>query len=480
MKHQLIVIFEHKWVARWVANMLIEYSKDNNVEVKVLIKNRRKKGSFFPFMFFPKSIKKVFEPVDLTTLFPVVSEINGTPFVAMDSQKHQNSILEITKDTNGVSVQRGNKIIASGISGLWFFWLYFLAQARPLVLNELGREKCYQAFFQVRSYTLGKNTGFLRHNLERVFDYLIYGQPHRLCLAQLSDIEGGAFLKVLKFPFWDFFQKFRENYLVPRWRLIIMTVESLKLMKRVRGEVISPPKGVEWADPMLVDAGDNLYLFIEEEVNEKGHISVTTLDRNTLKPLENPSVVLNLSTHLSYPFVFSEKGQWYMIPENSEGNNLTIYRALHFPDVWEPFRTVFENEKWVDTTPFYHNNKWWIFSVKKPKAYASSYQDLYLFYTDDIIQGKWVAHPQNPVVSDIRHARPAGPLFNFNGKLYRPTQNCLHKYGGGMKLCRVDILSEYEYSESVEGEFLFPWYSKLSSFHTVAVNNDRLMGDCYY
>jgi hypothetical protein len=206
---------------------------------------------------------------------------------------------------------------------------------------------------------------------------------------------------------------------------------------------------------------------------------VTEIDRDTLQMKAPPAKVLNRATHLSYPFVFKVENHWYMLPENSSANEVCIYKADQFPLKWSRFRKVFNNQKWVDLTPFYHQQKWWIFGVKKETSYASSYQDLYLFYCDNLLVDEWVPHPQNPVVSDVRHARPAGPLFFENGKLMRPAQNCYDRYGGGLVLCEVTQLSETQYAEQVGGQFQFPGNRKVSSFHTMGIYENWILGDCF-
>ncbi|MDK2840859.1 MAG: hypothetical protein PWQ17_364 [Anaerophaga sp.] len=481
MKKRLFIAVENRYVARWVADMLKDFSSGNEVEINLLITKQQKTGSRVLDRFLPPKLRKIFSKVDITGLFPVVSGDNSFPFLGMVS--HQ--LRKLIPDTGNfpskrLFLEKGNKISAGGYEGAWFFLWHFLALSSPLVIKDEDANCSYHAFFQVGSYSFEKNSGFLRFNIEKLLNQLIFAGSHGLPKAKSSDIQRGKLLKILKYPFWKFFQKYRERFLAPRWRLITMDIEALNEMKRINSKVISPPVGLEWADPMLADSNEGLFLFIEEEVNDKGHISVVRLNRETLSFTEAPQKIIEKPTHLSYPFVFRVGSDWYMIPESSEERKMTIYKSLQFPLVWVPVRNVFENEQWVDTTPFFHDGKWWIFSVKKRVDYASSYQDLFLFYSNDIINGEWHSHPKNPVVSDVRHARPAGAVFSYRGKLFRPAQNCLHKYGGSLMLCEIIRLTDDDYEEQICGEFLFPWYSKLSSFHTIAVYNDRLMGDCYY
>ena len=56
----------------------------------------------------------------------------------------------------------------------------------------------------------------------------------------------------------------------------------------------------------------------------------------------------------------------------------------------------------------------------------------------------------NPVVNDVRTARPAGHIFSQNGNLIRPSQDCSVRYGYALNFNRITKLSETEYEEIPE------------------------------
>ena len=70
-----------------------------------------------------------------------------------------------------------------------------------------------------------------------------------------------------------------------------------------------------------------------------------------------------------------------------------------------------------------------MFTNIKENEGASSFDELFLFYADELLTNHWKPHPKNPVVSDVKSARPAGSLFFYNNKLYRPSQDCSFRYG---------------------------------------------------
>ena len=82
------------------------------------------------------------------------------------------------------------------------------------------------------------------------------------------------------------------------------------------------------ADPFLFVKDDTLYLFFEKVyagIREWGRIAMTkTTD---FIHWTEPVDVLSLSYHLSFPFVFEDNGEVYMIPESNEADAVCLYRA---------------------------------------------------------------------------------------------------------------------------------------------------------
>ena len=46
----------------------------------------------------------------------------------------------------------------------------------------------------------------------------------------------------------------------------------------------------------------------------------------------------------------------------------------------------------------------------------------FLFYSDDPTSTEWNPHPKNPIISDVRNARPGGHIFEYKNKILRPAQ----------------------------------------------------------
>ena len=98
-----------------------------------------------------------------------------------------------------------------------------------------------------------------------------------------------------------------------------------------------------------------------------------------------------------------------------------------------------------DETLFPRNNTQWIFVNVKEIAGASIWDELCLFYAIQPLATKCSPQPMNPIVSDVRYARSFGRLFVESGELYRPSQNCFHRYRYGLNVNRILKLTPMNY-----------------------------------
>jgi hypothetical protein len=266
------------------------------------------------------------------------------------------------------------------------------------------------------------------------------------------------------------------------WQLLYNINDASGLYSSEYGNFrkLSSPGEVFWADPFVIAEGEGYCIFVEEFIYRKNraHISVLKLDKegnflDSLKIIERPY-------HMSYPFVFKTDNTYYMIPETSKNRTIELFKCNRFPDKWEFERNIMENISAVDTTLFQYNNKWWLFTAIDQTANISGCSaELFLFFTDDILSGKWESHPLNPVVSDIRTARPAGKIFIQDGKICRPSQNCAGRYGVGFNINQITKLTENEYEESVINDVKPLWDRQLRGTHTLNFDKDFTVIDAY-
>ncbi len=209
----------------------------------------------------------------------------------------------------------------------------------------------------------------------------------------------------------------------------------------------TPSPHTYWADPFPFRHEGMLYVFVEEydQLSGKGHIAAQPFDQRG--PSGEAVRVLETDHHLSYPFVFAHEGNVYLMPESSDSGTIDIYRCLRFPDQWTRACTLFEGLYAVDSTLFYREGIWWLFTCLAPHPQSPARSELFLYYADSPLADNWTPHPLNPIVSDVRCARPAGRIAEFAGCLLRPAQDCSHRYGYGLRLMEIVEWDTQRYAE---------------------------------
>jgi len=269
------------------------------------------------------------------------------------------------------------------------------------------------------------------------------------------------------------------QFVQQQWMLMYDLQDQFSTSFR-RFKKIFPPKDRFWADPHVVVKDDTYFIFIEEYLykKKKGHISLIEMQQSGT--YSDPVIVLDEPFHLSYPHVFDHNGIWYMIPETSQANSINLYRCTDFPTEWKYQTTLMDSVNAVDSTLLYHNNTWWLFTnISEPEG-TFNYNELFLFYSDDLLSHTWNSHPMNPVLSDVKRARSAGKIVEQNGVLYRPSQCGIPTYGYGIKLNEIVALTKNDYLER-EIAFIEPhWDKKLQGVHTLCHENRLTMIDGYY
>ncbi len=242
-------------------------------------------------------------------------------------------------------------------------------------------------------------------------------------------------------------------------------------------EVIRAPRGRFWADPFLLEDGSATHVFFEDVgyADKKGVISHLRIDADGTRSPQ--TVVLEREYHLSYPFVFRWQDQVFMIPETAKNRTIELYRATAFPLRWELERVLFEDVYAVDATLLEHAGRFWLFVNMSPSGGAVD-DELFLFFADSPL-GPWQPHPMNPIVSDVRSARPAGRPFMHGQEIVRPSQDGSGRYGNAILLNRIETLSETAYRETCLARIEPDWHPRCVGTHTINRGEDHEVIDGY-
>ncbi len=230
------------------------------------------------------------------------------------------------------------------------------------------------------------------------------------------------------------------------------------------------PTGREWADPFPLRTPTSDLVFLEEYVRatHRGRLAVVQLD-DSERGWRSVDTILDLPTHLSYPFVFEWAGTWYLLPEQAGTGTLQLYIAETFPTVWR-WHSVALDRPAADATIVMIDQRWWMFTAITPLGGLTA-DELHLFHATTPL-GPWEPHAQNPVVSDVRTARPAGRVYQQDGVWYRVAQDGAVGYGHSIAIVRIDRLDLDGYLETVVDLIRPDWAPRLMGTHTINSDGD--------
>jgi hypothetical protein len=209
--------------------------------------------------------------------------------------------------------------------------------------------------------------------------------------------------------------------------------------------LIAPPAGRFYADPFLFQREGRRFIFFEDYDWSCGRAAICYVELDESGGHCSPRPALEQDCHLSYPFVFEDGDAVYMLPETASRGTIELYRAVRFPDEWTLDRVLMRDVSATDATLLRHDGRLWLFTAMAVDGGRPA-DELFLFSSDSL-QGEWEPHPMNPVVSDVRRARPAGRIFMRDGQLVRPAQDCSRYYGWRLVFNRIEALSPSEYRE---------------------------------
>ncbi len=226
-----------------------------------------------------------------------------------------------------------------------------------------------------------------------------------------------------------------------------------------------PPSDRFWADPFPVEHGGKRYIFIEEYLNATGLGRISVFEIGDDGTAHGPEPVLERPYHLSYPFVFERDGMHYMIPETRGSGQIELFRATDFPRGWTFDRVLIPNVSAVDATLAEINGRWWMFASVAPDPQLPV-EELAIFHSDSPF-GPWREHCRNPVNSDVRNSRPAGRIFEVDGRYYRPAQDCSRRYGHSIVINEITQLDPDNFREVPVSRIEPRWTDRLLATHTI-------------
>jgi hypothetical protein len=220
-------------------------------------------------------------------------------------------------------------------------------------------------------------------------------------------------------------------------------------------QVVSPPADRYWADPFVFHSDGATHVFFEQVryADAKGELAVARLERGA--GLSAPEPILRAAHHLSYPYVFRDGADTFMVPESAEAQRVELWAATDFPTGWARVGALLEGVEAVDASILYHGGLYWMW-VNHAVDGGRLDDETFLYFSDRLETG-WTPHPRNPVVSDARRARPAGRPFLHGDVVIRPAQDCTGRYGSRVVFNAVEVMTPDDYRERPVGSLGPSW-----------------------
>lgn len=253
------------------------------------------------------------------------------------------------------------------------------------------------------------------------------------------------------------------------WRIAIRTGKSLQTDTGGQPDLSGfrsheSPKGHYYADPFLIEQGGKTWLFFEDYDYATLRGALRCAEVFDDARLGEAQTVLERPYHLSYPCLFRDQGELFMVPESGENGTIDLYRSTGFPNQWVLEKQLMRGLT-ADSTIFKTDGVYWMFtSMIDKRAWT---KQLFLFHTQNLL-GEWTPHPGNPISSDVRTNRCAGAVLSENGRLLRPSQDGSRGYGYSFTLHEITKLNPREYAERALLTIEPTWAPGLCGTHTYA------------
>lgn len=198
-----------------------------------------------------------------------------------------------------------------------------------------------------------------------------------------------------------------------------------------------------FADPFVLDVNDDeIHVLVEEYYKpiHRGRISRLIIDKKGFE-LKQKDVVLELPTHLSFPAILRKEGDIFVYPENGESGELILYHYFPNKNKCEKCKTIID-EAIADGVITKIGGTEMLFCTKQPNPNGNV---IYIYCKGK--SGHFIE--KDKYVFDENIARMAGDFIEYDGRLYRPTQECNVQYGHAVTLQEVKLVGDHMYFDEI-------------------------------
>lgn len=198
------------------------------------------------------------------------------------------------------------------------------------------------------------------------------------------------------------------------------------------------------ADPFVWEREGEPRVMVEEFDYFAGRGRISSVSLQGLLQEETTRGEMLAAFHLSYPHVFKANDCWYCTPEGAESGNVDLHVWNPTLDRWTYRCRLLAGVRVFDPTIIVHENCWYLFGTLADDQPRSKLR----IWWSDSLEGPWRPHRCDPVRIAVDQVRPAGKIFQVDGRWYRPSQDCRQGYGHGLIINRIDVLNPTDYLET--------------------------------
>lgn len=274
-------------------------------------------------------------------------------------------------------------------------------------------------------------------------------------------------MKKLLYPLLLIYRKLTSVY----WQIAITTHTDLILDSKKINILNFSYQETNWfADPFIFDVRENEIDVIAEEYLtdvKKGVISLLTIKRADYTVLSKKRI-LELDTHLSFPFVFRENGKTFFFPENSASG---VHSAYELSDALKATNVgVVVTDPLVDTAIIKIDSYYYLFGSQLPEENGNNLR----VYKSESLLGRYELCQE--ITVNKATARGASGIYQLSDKYsyYRIAQDNEGFYGRGL------VFQEIKYNPIDEKFSVEEKYRRYPNFEDrgfVAMHTYNVMGD---
>ncbi len=209
-------------------------------------------------------------------------------------------------------------------------------------------------------------------------------------------------------------------------------------------QVVPSPRGRFYADPFVVAAPDGPRLLVEDcpDGRHEGRISQLRHDAGRWR---FDRVLLEDTAHRAYPHAIATAAGLVVTADSGRAGGVDVFLRPDPASGLTRIGRALEGLPVSDPTLLVHDGRFWLF-VALTEHGMSPWDELHVFVSATL-EGPWHTHPRNPVVADVRRARPAGRIFRRGDAWIRPGQDCSDVYGRRIVLSEILVLTPDDYRE---------------------------------